>query len=64
MCLIQSLLKFIKKKKVDVDHVDHEQFPSFKDAHYVECILREGEVLYIPVSLFLKKKEGVYSSCL
>lgn len=62
MCLIQSLLKFIKKK-VDIDHVDHEQFPSFKDAHYVECILREGEVLYIPVSLFLKeKKEEVYSS--
>ncbi|KAH9221431.1 hypothetical protein DL95DRAFT_382334 [Leptodontidium sp. 2 PMI_412] len=27
----------------------HEKFPSFKDAQFVDCILEEGECLYIPV---------------
>jgi lysine-specific demethylase 8 len=27
----------------------HEKFPLFKDAEFVDCILEEGECLYIPV---------------
>lgn len=27
----------------------HEQFPLFRDASYVECILEDGECLYIPI---------------
>lgn len=27
----------------------HEKFPLFKDAEFVDCILEEGEYLYIPV---------------
>ncbi|PVH81027.1 Clavaminate synthase-like protein [Cadophora sp. DSE1049] len=27
----------------------HEKFPSFKDAQFVDCILEDGECLYIPV---------------
>ena len=34
--------------QVDVEHCDHEKFPNFADAPYFECILKEGEMLYIP----------------
>lgn len=27
----------------------HIQFPPFKEAEFVDCILEEGECLYIPV---------------
>ncbi|KAG3174172.1 Bardet-Biedl syndrome 7 protein [Phytophthora idaei] len=33
---------------VQVEDPDDEQFPEFRDAKYVECVLREGEMLYIP----------------
>ncbi|KAL2042300.1 hypothetical protein N7G274_004789 [Stereocaulon virgatum] len=35
--------------EVDVENVDEERWPLFKEAEYVECILKEGECLYIPV---------------
>ncbi|KAI9706092.1 MAG: hypothetical protein M1836_005498 [Candelina mexicana] len=33
----------------DGDHSLHEKFPLFKEAKCLECILEEGECLYIPV---------------
>jgi lysine-specific demethylase 8 len=35
--------------EVDVENVDEERWPLFKEVEYVECILNEGECLYIPV---------------
>lgn len=34
--------------QVDVENWDKEKFPKFGDAPYYECILKEGELLYIP----------------
>lgn len=34
--------------QVDVENWDKDNFPKFGDADYVECILKEGEMLYIP----------------
>eukprot|EP00057_Strongylocentrotus_purpuratus_P009188 XP_011663662.1 PREDICTED: lysine-specific demethylase 8 [Strongylocentrotus purpuratus] len=34
--------------QVDVENIDDEAFPLFKQAPYQECILSEGEMLYIP----------------
>lgn len=34
--------------QVDVENPDLEEFPLFPEAQYAECILREGEMLYIP----------------
>ena len=34
--------------QVDVDNPDLEKFPNFPAAPYTECVLGEGEVLYIP----------------
>jgi lysine-specific demethylase 8 len=34
--------------QVDVECPDFQQFPEFKEAQYTECILREGQMLYIP----------------
>ncbi|KAI9265026.1 hypothetical protein BDA99DRAFT_40854 [Phascolomyces articulosus] len=36
--------------QVDVENQDFDTFPLLKEAHYVECILQAGELLYIPVS--------------
>lgn len=35
--------------EVDVEDVDPVRFPLFEKAEYVECILKAGECLYIPV---------------
>lgn len=37
--------------QVNVEKVDGDRFPNFRDAKYVECILKAGQVLYIPVSV-------------
>uniref|UniRef100_A0A131YQC1 JmjC domain-containing protein 5 n=1 Tax=Rhipicephalus appendiculatus TaxID=34631 RepID=A0A131YQC1_RHIAP len=34
--------------QVDVENPDHEKFPLFKTAQYTECVLRPGEMLFIP----------------
>lgn len=34
--------------QVDLENPDYDQFPLFKSAEYSECILEEGEMLYIP----------------
>eukprot|EP00899_Mesostigma_viride_P025301 jgi/Mesvir1/5956/Mv00713-RA.1 len=34
--------------QVDLDRVDKERFPLFKQAPYWDCILKPGEMLYIP----------------
>jgi ribosomal protein L16 Arg81 hydroxylase len=31
-----------------IDNVDEEKFPLFDSAKYVECILKEGEMLFLP----------------
>lgn len=41
-----TLLK--NTSQVDMENPDLSQFPRFKDANYVECVLRSGEMLYIP----------------
>jgi len=33
---------------VDAENPDHELFPLFASAPYLECILQKGEVLYMP----------------
>ncbi|GBG93401.1 hypothetical protein CBR_g68529 [Chara braunii] len=34
--------------RVDLDLVDDDAFPRFKEAPFVECVLEEGEMLYMP----------------
>ena len=34
--------------QVDVENPDGDEFPKFKEAHSSECILGEGEMLYMP----------------
>ncbi len=34
--------------QVDVENVDNNKFPNFKDAKCTECILAPGDLLYIP----------------
>lgn len=34
--------------QVQVEDPDYTAFPAFRDAAYVECVLREGEMLFIP----------------
>lgn len=36
--------------QVDVENIDRERFPLAENANYVECVLKAGELLYIPVS--------------
>ncbi|XP_061761295.1 lysine-specific demethylase 8 isoform X1 [Nerophis ophidion] len=35
--------------QVDVENPDTERFPAFPEAPYQECVLRPGDVLFIPV---------------
>lgn len=42
----ESMLR--NSSQVDVELVDVEKFPLFAGAPYVECVLAEGEMLYIP----------------
>merc|ERR1712080_720870 len=34
--------------QVDVEDWDESKFPKFGETQYFECILKEGEMLYIP----------------
>lgn len=34
--------------KVDLDNIDEEEFPKVVDLEFMDCILEEGEMLYIP----------------
>ena len=34
--------------KVDLDNIDEEEFPKVVDLEFMDCILGEGEMLYIP----------------
>ena len=34
--------------QVDVENPDFEQYPKFKEVDFTECILKEGEMLYMP----------------
>ncbi|XP_065669283.1 lysine-specific demethylase 8 [Hydra vulgaris] len=34
--------------QVDLENVDTEKFPLFSQTNYVECVLKQGEMLYIP----------------
>lgn len=34
--------------KVDLDDIDEVEFPKISDLEFVDCILEEGEMLYIP----------------
>lgn len=43
-------------KVLDIDYPDLQQFPEFSKAKSVECILREGEVLFIPALWFHNTK--------
>ena len=35
--------------QVDFDNPDLEKFPNFRDVTGYECIVRPGDVLYIPM---------------
>ncbi|XP_060586913.1 lysine-specific demethylase 8-like [Ruditapes philippinarum] len=41
-----TLLK--NTSQIDVENPNFEKFPKFRDASYVECVLKSGEMLYIP----------------
>ncbi|KAL5566581.1 hypothetical protein UlMin_029745 [Ulmus minor] len=34
--------------QVDLDNINEEQFPKVRDLEFLDCILEEGEMLYIP----------------
>ena len=34
--------------KVDLDNIDEKKYPKVQDLEFVDCILEEGEMLYIP----------------
>ena len=34
--------------QIDAENPDLEEFPKFRDAVYTECVLKEGEMLYMP----------------
>jgi len=34
--------------KVDLDNIDDAAFPKVRDLEFMDCILDEGEMLYIP----------------
>ncbi|KAL3718674.1 hypothetical protein ACJRO7_003747 [Eucalyptus globulus] len=34
--------------KVDLDDIDEEEYPKIMDLEFLDCILEEGEMLYIP----------------
>lgn len=34
--------------KVDLDNIDETKFPKVRDLEFFDCILDEGEMLYIP----------------
>ena len=38
--------------QVDLENVDDTLYPSFKSATYTECILKSGEILYIPATFW------------
>ena len=41
-------VKFLIFFKVDIEDPDYEKYPLFETAIYKECILKAGEMLYIP----------------
>ncbi|KAI7735546.1 hypothetical protein M8C21_004735 [Ambrosia artemisiifolia] len=42
----ESMLK--NSSQVDLDNIDPNEFPKFQDLEFMDCILEEGEMLYIP----------------
>lgn len=40
--------KLSNTSQVDIEHPDEVKFPRFREAEYRECILEEGDALYIP----------------
>jgi ribosomal protein L16 Arg81 hydroxylase len=44
-------------EKVDVENADLEAFPLFAEAEYVDCVLGEGEMLYIPPKVSKERRE-------
>ena len=48
--LIQAIVdSFFNSSKVDLECVDSEMFPNFEKLdNYWECVLKEGEMLFIP----------------
>jgi len=41
-----TLLK--NTSQCDVENCDHEKFPLFQTAYYTECVLKSGDMLYMP----------------
>jgi hypothetical protein len=41
-----------QQSQVDVDNIDYEAFPAFKNAKAIETILEPGDVLYLPPMWF------------
>lgn len=46
--LCDALCFLFLPQQVDLDKVDHSKFPLFKGAPFWDCILDQGEMLYIP----------------
>lgn len=42
------MLIFVVFFKVDLDCLDEKEFPKVLDLEFMDCILDEGEMLYIP----------------
>ncbi|XP_028780066.1 lysine-specific demethylase JMJ30 [Neltuma alba] len=38
----------MNSRQIDLDKVDEKMFPGLQDLEFVDCILEEGELLYIP----------------
>ncbi|CAI5720318.1 unnamed protein product [Peronospora destructor] len=46
LCPTEGLLS--NTSQIQVEDPDDKKFPQFRHAKYLECVLREGEMLYIP----------------
>lgn len=45
--------------QVDVENPDLAKFPLFTNAKFQECIIKPGELLYIPPKVTQKKKKKI-----
>ena len=47
---LSSLLKplDVSLAQIDVENVDYDRFPLFRDVPHLECILQPGDLLYMP----------------
>ena len=46
--VFQFLVFFWIRLQVDLDNIDYQEFPKVEGLDFIDCVLEEGEMLYIP----------------